>query len=285
METEAFNTELLIDEIEKRPAIWDMTSSDYSDKNLRRRAWEELVLIFCEGHDNEEKKKILSSSLQKKWKSLRDNYMREVKKMKTVKSGSGASKTSTYIHYNRLRFLQASIANKDTESSFDADNASTSSEVAEVEISSGFKKQSLAQKNVSHPKEDDDEDKLFWLSLVKEIKKIPEYRRLQTKIAIYNLILQNQNEFQGPQQQTYENQNYPVPQRRNYLSQEQRHQSSASVKGFRYHDYRSQQSSVSNNFAHYGYTTTMGSPSPVTPTTSPAPTNVSNESELELFCE
>ncbi|KAF9413704.1 hypothetical protein HW555_008150, partial [Spodoptera exigua] len=51
METEAFNRELLIDEIEKRPAMWDMTSSDYSDKNLRRRAWEELV--------NEEKKKIL----------------------------------------------------------------------------------------------------------------------------------------------------------------------------------------------------------------------------------
>ncbi|CAG9568338.1 unnamed protein product [Danaus chrysippus] len=63
------------------------------------------------------------------------------------------------------------------------------------------------------------------------------------------------------------------------------HQSSASVEGFRYHDYRSQQSSVSNNFAHYGYTTAMGSPSPVTLTPSPAPTNVSNESELELFCE
>lgn len=154
--------------------------------------------------------------------------MREVKKIKTVKSGSGASKASTYIHYNRLRFLQASIANKDTESSFDAD-ASTSSEVAEVEISSGFKspkstlrkkqkfnpaderfanilEQSLAQKNVSHPKEDDDEDKLFCLSLVKDIKKNPEYRRLQTKIAICNLILQNQNEFQR------ENQNYPVSQ-------------------------------------------------------------------------
>ncbi|GBP31456.1 hypothetical protein EVAR_17946_1 [Eumeta japonica] len=139
METEAFNTELLIDEIEKRPAIWDMTSSDYSDKNLRRRAWEELVLIFCEEHANEEKKKLLSSSLQKKWKSLRDNYMREVKKIKTVKSVSGASKTSTYFHYNRLRFLQASTANKDTDSSFDADNVSASSEVAEVEISCVFK--------------------------------------------------------------------------------------------------------------------------------------------------
>lgn len=59
METEAFNTELFIDEVEKRPAIWDMSSSDYSLKNLRRRAWEEIVLIFCEGHDNEEKKKLL----------------------------------------------------------------------------------------------------------------------------------------------------------------------------------------------------------------------------------
>lgn len=230
--------------------------------------------------------------------------MREVKKMKTVKSGSGASKTSSYIHYNRLRFLQASIANNDTESSFDAENASASSEVAEIGVSSAFKspkstprkkqkissaderfasilEQSLAQKNVSHPKEDDDdEDKLFCLSLVKEIKKIPEYRRLQTKIAIYNLILQNQNVLQGPQHQTFENQYYrnPVPKRRNYLSQEQRNQ--ASVEDFQH--YQSQQSSVPNNLAHYGYTTAMGSP--VTHTPSPAPT-VSSESELELFCD
>ncbi|XP_073943372.1 uncharacterized protein [Choristoneura fumiferana] len=231
METEAFNTELFIDEIEKRPAIWDMTSSNYSDRNLKRRAWEELVLIFCEGDDSEEKKKLLSSSLQKKWKSLRDNYMREVKKMKTVKSGSGASKTSSYIHFNRLQFLQPSIADKHTENSFNTENESASSEVAEVEGSSAFKspkstprkkqkispaderfasilEQSLVQKNVSHPKEDDDEDKLFCLSLVKEIKKIPEYKRLHTKIGIYNLILQNQNVFQGMQHQTFENQNY-----------------------------------------------------------------------------
>lgn len=234
--------------------------------------------------------------------------MREVKKMKTVKSGSGASKTSSYIHYNRLRFLQASIANKDTESSFDADNASPLSEVAEAEVSSAFKspkpttrkkqkissaderfasilEQSLAQKNVSHPKEDDDEDKLFCLSLVKEIKKIPECRRLHTKIAIYNLILQNQNVLQGIQHQTFENQNYrnPVPQRRNYLSQEKRNQ--VSVEDFQYHDYRSQQFRVPNNSTHYGYTTATEPLSPVTHTPSPAPTNASNESELELFCE
>ncbi|CAH0398657.1 unnamed protein product [Chilo suppressalis] len=227
--------------------------------------------------------------------------MREVKKMKTVKSGSGAFKTSSYIHYNRLQFVQATIADNDTESSFDADNTSTSSEVAEVGVSSALKspkstprkelkissaderfasilEQSIAQKNGSHPKDDDDEDKMLCLSLVKEIKKNPEYRRLQTKIGIYNLILQNQNILQGPQHQTFENQYYrnPVPQRRNYLSQEQRNQ--ASVEDFQH--YQSQQSSVPNNLAHYGYTTAMGSP--VTHTPSPAPT-VSSASELERW--
>ncbi|KAF5282561.1 hypothetical protein FQA39_LY04968 [Lamprigera yunnana] len=127
METEAFNTDLFIDEIKKRPVIWNMTSSIYSDQNITRRAWEDLVLIFCEGDDNEKKMKLLY------------NYMKVIKKMKTVKSGSGASKNSSYIHYNRLRFLKASKANKDTECSFDADNASASSEVADVEVSSAFK--------------------------------------------------------------------------------------------------------------------------------------------------
>ncbi|CAH1979184.1 unnamed protein product [Acanthoscelides obtectus] len=44
-------------------------------------------------------------------------------------------------------------------------------------------------------------------------------------------------------------------------------------------------SSVPNNLAHYGYTTALEPLSPVTHTPSPATTNASNESELELFCE
>ncbi|KAF0746635.1 hypothetical protein FWK35_00023076, partial [Aphis craccivora] len=41
------------------------------------------------------------TALQKKWKSLCDNYVREAKKFKTDKSGFGASKKSTYIHFER----------------------------------------------------------------------------------------------------------------------------------------------------------------------------------------
>jgi hypothetical protein len=52
-------TDLLISEVEKRPAIWFMTSSEYSNRTLKRKAWEELVLIFSHVEDTEDKKKNL----------------------------------------------------------------------------------------------------------------------------------------------------------------------------------------------------------------------------------
>jgi len=52
-----FNTDLFIDEIEKRTSIWDMTSRDYSNKIIKRNAWEEMVLIFCEEEKIQKKKR------------------------------------------------------------------------------------------------------------------------------------------------------------------------------------------------------------------------------------
>lgn len=49
--------DLLIDEIEKKEAIWNINSKQYSDRIIKRRSWEELVLIFCVHDDSEEKKK------------------------------------------------------------------------------------------------------------------------------------------------------------------------------------------------------------------------------------
>lgn len=36
MERDNFDPELFIDEVEKRPAIWDMESSEYSNRNLKK---------------------------------------------------------------------------------------------------------------------------------------------------------------------------------------------------------------------------------------------------------
>lgn len=58
-EDDIVSIDLLIDEIEKREAIWNINSKEYSNKIIKRRSWEELVLIFCSNNDSEEKKKNL----------------------------------------------------------------------------------------------------------------------------------------------------------------------------------------------------------------------------------
>lgn len=55
MEEERVDTDLFINEIKKRPAIWDMMSCEYKDRNLKRKSWEEIVDVFCSSGDVKEK--------------------------------------------------------------------------------------------------------------------------------------------------------------------------------------------------------------------------------------
>lgn len=59
METETFDTDFFISEVEKRPAIWNTECPDYKDKMKRKDAWEELVEIYNVAGDIEEKREIL----------------------------------------------------------------------------------------------------------------------------------------------------------------------------------------------------------------------------------
>jgi len=61
MDSEEFDTDLFIDEIEKRPPIWNMSTSDYSNKIAKRKTWEEIFLIFCDPDETEERKKCLGN--------------------------------------------------------------------------------------------------------------------------------------------------------------------------------------------------------------------------------
>ena len=49
------DSDLFINEIEKRPAICDMMSFEYKDRNLKRKSWEEIVDVFCSSGDVKEK--------------------------------------------------------------------------------------------------------------------------------------------------------------------------------------------------------------------------------------
>jgi len=44
---EKFDAEKLIVEVERRPALWDMTIADYSDRAIRQQCWKEITDVFA----------------------------------------------------------------------------------------------------------------------------------------------------------------------------------------------------------------------------------------------
>jgi hypothetical protein len=54
-----FDTERFIIEIQSRPSIWDNNSSDYSDRDLKKKCWEEVVDLFGGQEQTVEQKKSL----------------------------------------------------------------------------------------------------------------------------------------------------------------------------------------------------------------------------------
>ncbi|GBP79043.1 hypothetical protein EVAR_59960_1 [Eumeta japonica] len=180
-EDDIASIDLLIDEIEKRDAIWNINSKEYSNKIIKRRSWEELVLIFCSNNDFEEKKKNLEK------------------------------------------------------------------------------------------KEEDDEDKLFCLSLVKEIKKVSENRRLKLKIEMYNLL----ERYQSAEVQPFEEINYPST---SYSLQQQPRSS------FRSPQYRdSMRYSARESSTQYGYTTSSYASPPTNLSQATSPGSYEDSQELDLF--
>ncbi|XP_044746945.1 uncharacterized protein LOC123308387 [Coccinella septempunctata] len=158
-------------------------------------------------------------SLQKKWKGLRDSFVREMRRKKNAPSGSGASYETSYIHFQRLMFLERSVRDKFTESNFNNSQTSTDydqdvsgdcEDIARPSMQSHTRKRKkmgaadaefldIIQKNlnehqtIQHPSmTEQDDDKLFCLSLHKELLKVPEVNRLQTKIEMMHVLQRGQ---------------------------------------------------------------------------------------------
>lgn len=65
---------------------------------------------------------VLGKLLIKKWKNIKDQYIKSLKKLKG-KSGSAAKTFKKYIFSEQLSFLKSTLVTRETESSFDVDNS------------------------------------------------------------------------------------------------------------------------------------------------------------------
>lgn len=154
----------------------------------------------------------------RKWKSLRDCFSREIKKRKTCNSASGDHKK--YIYYNDLIFLEQNFQSNAVSNVDDGDEENSSHSVKRKSVKKEtFSKNrstpvvkpptdKVTSKNIDlqstsnfedneHSSVDDhpvgDADRLFMLSLVKDLKEIPSERRFQAKCEIMAVISKYKN--------------------------------------------------------------------------------------------
>ena len=71
--------EALIDLIHQYPSTQPVQDAKYKDSNYKDAKWKEIAEILC----------LTMEDVIKKWKSLRDTFMRQKKKKKNTKSISG----------------------------------------------------------------------------------------------------------------------------------------------------------------------------------------------------
>lgn len=214
------NTEEFIAEIEARPAIWELSSDDYTNKVTKKNAWEEVITKFCPEFErtSSPERNNIALRFQRKWKSLRDCYSRELLKMKKEK-GTPANRRR-YRYYNQLSFLQTVVKPISVIENVENMTMSVKKEPEKQrEMEASLKSRSRNKKNISSDMkqleedmkqlEEDklfvsvaeklirercqetmekDEDTLFVLSLVPELKKIPDDIKLDVKCELLNVF-------------------------------------------------------------------------------------------------
>ncbi|XP_077523052.1 uncharacterized protein LOC144133846 [Amblyomma americanum] len=96
MDKATFN-EALITEVERRRVLWDVRDRDYKNNMKRDQAWRAIAVALS----------VDVTQVMKRWKSLRDTFMKKRKEVTAIKSGAGADSVVNvrWPHFNQLLFL------------------------------------------------------------------------------------------------------------------------------------------------------------------------------------
>lgn len=109
------DTEQFIEEVRKRTAIWDSSSDDYKNRDLKKNQWAEVCMVLYPdfmGLDANDRLRTVME-LQSKWKHIRDSYVRSLR-MKRNKSGNGRRTAKNYVYARQLEFLRAITTSRRT---------------------------------------------------------------------------------------------------------------------------------------------------------------------------
>ncbi|KAG8297615.1 hypothetical protein J6590_031658 [Homalodisca vitripennis] len=193
--------------------------------------------------------------IQRKWKSIRACYTRELLRLKGIKSGSAASRKKQYIYFELLGFLETT--RKQTTSSLDEEAVNIEENDCSMtddgeQIKSKFQESSRKRPNPDQqlidvlkkkvlyaetPQTSDEtnEDRLFLLSMVSDMMKVPVERKLKLRGDIISLVAAAQAPLQQgwtPESNSYNN--VPGPSWQQYSAPPTMHQHSINQSSMHY---------------------------------------------------
>ncbi|KAL1130498.1 hypothetical protein AAG570_011746 [Ranatra chinensis] len=197
----SFDSDRFITEVELRPAIWDSRSEAYSNKQARGKAWEELCEIFVLDYEDMDaaKKNTAAADLQRRWKSFRDSFRRELAKSKKTRAEIGRKE---YIYYRQLSFLLPICESRPQEEVQEDQGYEMGEEPQGAPPSPPThpNKRKWRSRDEDHPAQlpargrdrrdnhPDDADKYFLLSLLPHLKTLPEDNRLEAQGEFINIL-------------------------------------------------------------------------------------------------
>lgn len=141
---------------------------------------------------------VIGKDVQKKWRSLRDSFKKELNLQKNTKSGQGKSNRRKYIYFEQLLFLEPTLEGRQMSGNYTApmSNSSEEQETPQSVTKSTPKRplterpkkrktpsyeESLLQILSDNKQEEIDEDKSFLLSLLPSFKQLSPQQKLVVK--------------------------------------------------------------------------------------------------------
>ncbi|KDR08446.1 hypothetical protein L798_01970 [Zootermopsis nevadensis] len=183
------NIEELIEEVERRPTLYDKTIKDYANINVKRELWQEICSVVVPGWSelSPEKKTETGRDIQKKWQNLRSCFSRELRAQEQTKSGQSASKRRKYIYFEKLLFLLPTtetnvISDDDGDKEEGIDHVNEAENRAKSFTEEKRNKQKPFEESLLNnlsSRNTDDENVHFALSLVPSLKKLGEDKNFE----------------------------------------------------------------------------------------------------------
>ncbi|KAL4153197.1 hypothetical protein QTP88_001030 [Uroleucon formosanum] len=90
-------------QVQKRKVLWNKWDKKYKDRVVSDKAWDEVAKIT----------KMTKEGVKKKWRGLRDTFLREKKKVKKSRSGDSQKSVEVYLgkwsYYKLMMFLNSGV--------------------------------------------------------------------------------------------------------------------------------------------------------------------------------